>query len=103
MASVLFESRQSLAEYEEAGQDLRNTRRQISQKQKRLRGCPRGTAGQHAELRRREQALDQAIDRLGASKERTEDRLHELEAAERARVSKSRAATGGGDGQGTPS
>jgi peptidoglycan hydrolase CwlO-like protein len=33
VTTVLLESRQSLVEYEDAGQDLRNTRRQISQKQ----------------------------------------------------------------------
>jgi membrane-bound lytic murein transglycosylase B len=49
-----------------------------------------------AELRRREVALDQTIDSLGASKAQTEARLRELEAAERARISRDRAATGGG-------
>jgi hypothetical protein len=98
----LLQDRQSLLEYEEAGQDLRNTRRQISQKQNDYRVALEEQREAGAELRRREQALDQAISRLGASKERTEARLHRLEAAERARVSKTKAATGGGEASGRP-
>jgi soluble lytic murein transglycosylase-like protein len=49
------------------------------------------------ELRKREGVLDQAIQKLGASKAQTEERLQELEAAERARIARNRAATGGGD------
>ena len=102
VASILLQDRQSLLEYEEAGQDLRNTRRQISQKQNDYRVALEEQREAGAELRRREQALDQAISRLGASKERTEARVHRLEAAERARVSKTKAATGGGEASGRP-
>ena len=97
MATVLLENRQSLVEYEEGGQDLRNTRRQISQKQDDYRDVLEQQRAASAELRRREGALDQTIHRLGVSKAQTEERLHELEAAERARVSRNRAATGGGE------
>jgi soluble lytic murein transglycosylase-like protein len=100
VANILLENRQSLPEYEEAGQDLRNTRRQISQKQYDYRVALEEQQETSTALRRREKALDRAIDLLGASKERTEDRLHELEAAERARVSRSKAATGGGEASG---
>jgi soluble lytic murein transglycosylase-like protein len=93
----LLENRQSLLEYEEAGQDLRNTRRQISQKQDDYRDALEEQQAARAELRRREGVLDQAIHRLGASKAQAEERLHELEAAERARISRNRAATGGGE------
>jgi peptidoglycan hydrolase CwlO-like protein len=100
VASILLQDRQSLLEYEEAGQDLRNTRRQISQKQNDYRVALAEQQEAGAELRRREQALDRVIGRLGASKGRTEVRMHELEAAERARVSKNKAATGGGEASG---
>ena len=100
MASILLQNRQSLLALEEAGQDLRNTRRQISQKQNDYRVALAEQQEASTELRGREQALDQEIDSLGASKERTEARLHELEAAERARVSRSDAATGGGEASG---
>jgi hypothetical protein len=100
VANILLENRQSLLEYEEAGQDLRNTPRQISQKQNDHRVALEEQQETNTALRWREQALDRAIDLLGASKERTEDRLHELEAAERARVSRGKVATGGGEASG---
>jgi membrane-bound lytic murein transglycosylase B len=50
-----------------------------------------------AYLRLREQALDRSIDRLGTNNMRTEARLQRLKAAERARIQKSAAATGGGE------
>ena len=96
VATVLLENRQSLVEYEEAGQDLRNTRRQIAQQQDDYRVALEEQQAASAELRRRERVLDQTIHRLGASKAQTEERLRELEAAERARISRDRAATGGG-------
>jgi peptidoglycan hydrolase CwlO-like protein len=96
VASVLLESRQSLVEYEEAGQDLRNTRRQISQKRDDYRDALEAQQESSAELRRREGALDRTIHKLGVSKAQTEERLHELEADEKARISRNRAATGGG-------
>jgi peptidoglycan hydrolase CwlO-like protein len=92
---ILLGTRQSLAEYEEYGQALRNTRRQISQRRSDYRAALAEQRAASADLHRREQTLSEAIDRLGASKVQTEGRLHELEAAERARVQKSRAATGG--------
>ena len=96
-AAVLLENQQSLLEYEEAGRDLRNTRRQISQKENDYSVALEEQQAASAELRRREQALDQAVDWISTSKERTQTRLHELEAAERARVSRNKAATGGGE------
>jgi peptidoglycan hydrolase CwlO-like protein len=97
VASVLLKNRQGLVEYEEAGQDLRNTRRQISQKQDDYRDALEEQQAASAELRRREGVLDRAIHRLGESKAQSEERLHELQAAERARISRNRAATGGGE------
>jgi peptidoglycan hydrolase CwlO-like protein len=96
VAAVLLHSRQSLVEYEEAGQDLRNTRRQISQKRDDYRDALGEQQDATAELRRREGTLDRTIHKLGVSKAQTEERLHELEAAEKARLSRNEAATGGG-------
>ena len=48
-------------------------------------------------LRRREQVLDEAVDRMSTNNARTEARLHTLEAAEKARIQKRAAATGGGE------
>jgi hypothetical protein len=90
-----LENRQSLAEYEESAQVFRNTRRQISQKQHDYELALEQQQATSTALRRREQALDEAIDRLGISKASTEARMRELEAAERDRVSRSAAATGG--------
>ena len=97
VATVLLENRQSLLEYEEAGQDLRNTRRQISQKRSDYRVALEEQQHAGARLRQRREALDKVIDQLGTGKERAEDRLHELEVAEKIRVLRSRAATGGGE------
>lgn len=94
---VLLEGRQSMAEYEENGQVLRNTRRQISQKKNGYRRAVAEQRATSAELHRREQSLEESIHRLGVSKTRAQARLHELEAAERTRVLRSRAATGGGE------
>ena len=97
VARVLLESRQSMAEYEVNAQALRNTRRQISQKKN---GYKRAVAEQRAaraELHRREQSLDESIHLMGVGKAQTRARLRGLKAAERARVLRSRAATGGGE------
>jgi peptidoglycan hydrolase CwlO-like protein len=97
VATVLLESRQSVVEYEEAGQDLRNTRRQISQQQDDYRDALEEQQEASADLRRREGALDRTIHKLGVGKAQTEERLSELEAAERTRISRNRAASGGGE------
>ena len=97
VATVLLENRQGLIEYEEAGQDLRNTRRQMAQKQDDYRVALEEQQAASAELRRRERVLDRAIHRLGESKAQAEKRLQELEVAERARISRNRTATGGGE------
>jgi peptidoglycan hydrolase CwlO-like protein len=97
VTTVLLENRQNIVEYDEAGQDLRNTRRQILQKQADYRDALEEQQAASKELRKREGVLDQAIQKLGASKAQTEERLQELRAAEKARIARNRAATGGGD------
>jgi len=97
VARILLDSRQSLAAYEESEQTLRNTKRQISQKRSDYDAAIEQEQKTTADLHRHEQALDESIARLGASKAQTEARLQKLKAAERARILKSAAATGGGE------
>ena len=96
VARVLVEGRQDLYAYEESRDALRELLRQISQKKNDYRGAVEEEEASAAELRRREAALDESIEGLRADRERSADRLQELEAAERARILKSRAASGGG-------
>ena len=78
-------------------QDLRNTRRWTSQKQDDYRDALVEQRGASAERRRREEVLDQTIHWPGVSKAQTEERLHELEAVARVRISRDRPTTGGGE------
>ena len=96
VARILLDGRQSLAAYEESGQTLRNTKRQISQKRSDYEAAIEERRAAAADLSRRKQALDESIARLGASKAQTEARLHRLKAAERARILESAPATGWG-------
>jgi soluble lytic murein transglycosylase-like protein len=97
VARILLDSRMNLAAYQESRQTLRNTQRQIAQKRRDYNAAIEEQRATGADLRLREQALDQAIDRLSTNNARTESRLQRLEAAERARIQKSVAATGGGE------
>jgi peptidoglycan hydrolase CwlO-like protein len=97
VARILFDSRQNLAAYRESRQTLRNTQRQIAQKRRDYNAAIEEQQATTADLRLREQALDRSIDRLGSNSARTEARLQRLRAAERTRIQKSAAATGGGE------
>jgi membrane-bound lytic murein transglycosylase B len=97
VARILLDSRQNLAAYREARQTLRNTQRQIAQKRRDYNAAIEEQQATTADLRLREQALDRSIDRLGSNSARTEARLQRLRAAERTRIQKSAAATGGGE------
>jgi len=97
VARILLDSRQNLAAYREARQTLRNTQRQIAQKRRDYNAAIEEQQATTADLRLREQALDRSIDRLGTNSARTEARLQRLRAAERTRIQKSAAATGGGE------
>jgi soluble lytic murein transglycosylase-like protein len=97
VARILLDSRQNLAAYREARQTLRNTQRQIAQKRRDYNAAIEEQQATTADLRLREQALDRSIDRLGTNNARTEARLQRLRAAERTRIQKSAAATGGGE------
>ena len=90
---ILLASRQNLAEYREAKQDLRNTQRQVSQKRHDYNDAIEEQRATTIELRRREQALDESIGRLRTNNARTEARLHKLKAGEEARLRRTTAAT----------
>jgi peptidoglycan hydrolase CwlO-like protein len=91
---ILLASRQNLAEYREAKQELRNTQRQISQKRRDYNDAIDEQRAMTVELRRHEQALGESIDRLRTNNARTEARLHKLKAGEKARLRRTTAATG---------
>ncbi len=95
LARILLEGRESLSAYAEAEQILKNTLRQISQKQNAYERALEEERERAEELRRREKELDESIARMGAGKARMEARLQKLEAAERARVLRTMPATGG--------
>jgi peptidoglycan hydrolase CwlO-like protein len=97
VARILLDSRQDLATFQESRETLRNTQRQISQKRRDYNAARREQQATATVLREREQALDESIDRLRTNSARTEARLQELKAAERARIQKRPAATGGGE------
>jgi peptidoglycan hydrolase CwlO-like protein len=94
---ILLDSRQNLAEYRDTKQSLRNTQRQISQKRRDYNAAIEEQRQMTIVLRQREQVLDEAVDRMSTNNARTEARLHRLEAAEKARIQKRAAATGGGE------
>lgn len=93
LAEILLEGRESLEAYREAGVTLRNTSRQISGKKRDYEAALQEERAQTAELRRREQELEEAIARISSRKAHTESRLSELRAAERARILEQKAAT----------
>ena len=97
VASILLDSRMNLAAYQESRQTLRNTQRQIAQKRRDYNAAIEEQQATTADLRLRKQALDRSIDRLSTNNARTESRLQRLKAAEKARIQKSAAATGGGE------
>ena len=97
VARILLDSRLNLAAYQESRQTLRNTQRQIAQKRRAYNAAIEEQQATTADLRMRKQALDRSIDRLSTNNAWTETRLQRLEAAERARIQKSEAATGGGE------
>ena len=96
VVQVLADGRQDLQAFEESRIMLRDLRRQISQKNKDYEVAIEEERVSAGELRRQEQALDESIASLRSDRNRTTARLQQLEAAERARIQRSRAATGGG-------
>ena len=95
VARVLIEGRRDLQAYEESRERLGYLLRQISEKENAYEVAVEEEEATAEELRRQEAALDDSIASLRAERERSTARLQELEAAERARILESRAASGG--------
>ena len=96
VARVLVDGRQDLEAYEESRETLEGMVRQISQKEKDYQTAVDEQRASAEELRSREADLDESIAELRSDRDRIATRLQELEEAERARIQRSRAATGGG-------
>jgi peptidoglycan hydrolase CwlO-like protein len=99
VAEVLLDDRESLESYRESKRILHNTARQISQKELDYEAALREERAQTEELRRHEEDLEAAIAHISHDKARTKAQLQKLRAAERARILRQRAATGGGETQ----
>ncbi|MDQ3942133.1 MAG: lytic murein transglycosylase [Actinomycetota bacterium] len=97
VADILFEDRERIEVYRESQQILQNTSRQISQKKSDYRDAIAEKRARSEELRRHEEELDGSIARIRSDNARTVARLQSLKAAERARILRTRAATGGGE------
>ena len=95
VAQVLADGRQDLWAYEESRETLRELLRQISQKERDYEGAVEEEEARAEELRRQEAALDESIAGLRAERNRSTARLQKLEAEERTRILKGRAASGG--------
>ena len=96
LSRVLVQGRSDLEAYERSKSMLEDLKRQISQKQRDYRLAIDDERASAEELRRQEAVLDEAMADLRSDRDRTSDRLRELEAAERARIERERAASGGG-------
>lgn len=99
LADILLEGRMSLEAYRRSEVTLQNTSRQISQKKRDYEDALREERTRTGELRDREQDLQEAIAAISSRKSRTETRLRELRAAERARILEQKAATAVGGTQ----
>lgn len=99
LADILLEGRESLEAYRRSEVTLQNTSRQISQKKRDYEDALREERTRTGELRDREQDLQEAIAAISLRRSRTETRLRELRAAERARILEQKAATAVGGTQ----
>jgi predicted nuclease with TOPRIM domain len=98
LAEILLDGRESIEAYRESEAILQNTSRQISQKEREYEEALREERLRTAELRRHENELEEVIARISSDMARTQARLQELRAVERARILEQRAATGVGEG-----
>jgi peptidoglycan hydrolase CwlO-like protein len=97
VAEILLDSRESLKAYLESERILQNTVRQILQKKQDYGVALKEERARRAQLRRREEELEESIAQLSSDRAQTEARLQELRVAERARILEQRAATGVGE------
>ena len=97
MAEILLDGRENFEAYQDNRQTLRNTIRQLDQKKGAYNELSKEEKAQAKDLRRQEEKLDAAVARVRSDRNQAEARLEELEARERERIRRQRAATGGGD------
>lgn len=93
-SQVLFEGRESVEEYRESQNYLRDSITQFEQSQAEITQARREEQSRVRELTRRKAQLDEAISLLKVSKKRTQTRLQELRAEERAEIRAQRSASG---------
>jgi soluble lytic murein transglycosylase-like protein len=99
LARVLFGGRDALSEYRESARTVEDTVRQISEKNAAYNVAVADENARAEELRRREAALDAAVEELRAEREASAGRLQVLREEERARILATAPATGGAAGQ----
>ena len=97
VAGILLDSQENLEDYEDDRQTLSNTIRQLSQKNSAYSKVVEEQRAREADLRRQEKKLDAVIARIRSNRAEAEARLEELKVRERARIRKTRSATGGID------
>lgn len=92
-AEVLLGGKEDMASYADAREELANTVRQLSQKQDEY-GAVQEEAGERTgELEEKQGELEDSMQELRESRNRAEDRIEELEVAEKERIQRQRAAT----------
>jgi soluble lytic murein transglycosylase-like protein len=94
---ALFQGWQSLDEFRDSRQELKNSIRQVTQKRADYGEASRKEKEQVARLRQREERLERAVSRVSAGKARTDARIQRLRESERTRIQKTRPATVDGD------
>lgn len=95
VARVLSQGSEVLDEYQGSRQRLEATGRQISQKEIAYKSSVKEKRRRAEELSVREQRLETAVSRIRENRSATDSRIGNLRAAERTRILRERAATGG--------
>jgi peptidoglycan hydrolase CwlO-like protein len=95
IARILSQGRRGLDEYQGSRQKLENTVRQVSEKKAAYNSSVKEERKRVEDLRRREERLDDAVSRIRDDRSRTDSRINRLRKAERARILRTKAATGG--------
>lgn len=95
VARVLSQGSEVLDEYQGSRQRLEDTGRQISQKEIAYKSSVKEKRRRAEELSVREQKLETAVSRIRENRSATDSRIGNLRAAEKTRILRERAATGG--------
>ena len=93
--NVLVGNRQRIDDYQSSRQKLRNTVRQVSQKQSDYKEALKEKRAQTEKLRSKEAELDASVAQVREDKTRTDDRIQQLRKKERSRLLRTKPATGG--------